>query len=458
MKADIARGFVVIVVGATLISAVAAAENKSRSESSLKLPKIDRRPAPSVFGRGEIKTLPKYDPNNPRDPFQVDLRGFNLSKLDLRTNINDLVHSDFDERTVWPSRDRMPEGFEPKQIMETGKNPGLGIRELHKKGITGRGVSIAIIDNPLLVDHQEYVERIRLYEEIGILELKEAENGHGADAHMHGAAVVSIAAGKTTGVAPEADVYYIASWPFVLEKEKAQQSFKTRVQAVNRILEINQQLPKNKKIRVISMSLGWNPSLNGYKEISEVMQKAKAAGMLVICSSTEEIHNFGFNGLGREPTVNPDDFNSYRPGTFWAKDFYQRQDGYPLNRLLVPMDSRTTASPTGTNEYVFYADGGWSWSIPYIAGVYALAAQVEPNVTPERFWALAMKTGRTIELNYKGKKIAFGPILDAAKLIDALKTGELAKSSETAAELEKYKIKTAPALIPVDVNSQKKLR
>jgi hypothetical protein len=107
---------------------------------------------------------------------------------------------------------------------------------------------------------------------------------------------------------------------------------------------------------------------------------------------------------------------------------------------------------------VFYADGGISLSIPYIAGVYALAAQVEPSVTPERFWALAMNTGRTIELNYKGKKIPFGPILDAAKLIDALKAGELAKSSEAAAELEKYKINSTPASIPADVNSQKRLR
>ena len=31
-----------------------------------------------------------------------------------------------------------------------------------------------------------------------------------------------------------------------------------------------------------------------------------------------------------------------------------------------------------SNEYVFYREGGWSWSIPYIAGVYALAAQVKP--------------------------------------------------------------------------------
>ncbi len=56
----------------------------------------------------------------------------------------------------------------------------------------------------LLVDHQEYRDRIRLYEEINI--------DKGTPAQMHGAAVASIAVGKTVGVAPEADLYYIAKF------------------------------------------------------------------------------------------------------------------------------------------------------------------------------------------------------------------------------------------------------
>jgi len=76
------------------------------------------------------------------------------------------------------------------------------------------------------------------------------------------------------------------------------------------------------------------------------------------------------------------------------------------------MDSRTTASPTGIDEYVFYRIGGMSWSVPYIAGVYALAVQVDPAITPERFWALAVRTGRTIELSRKGMTKPLGPIVD----------------------------------------------
>jgi hypothetical protein len=166
------------------------------------------------------------------------------------------------------------------------------------------------------------------------------------------------------------------------------------------------------------MSVGWGPNATGFNEITAATKEAKEAGMLVICSSVEEVHGFKFHALGREPLADPDQFESYEPGSWWAKQFY---DGNRFSdRLLVPMDSRTTASPGGVDEYVFYREGGWSWSIPYIAGMYALAAQVKPAITPDEFWSLALNTGRTIELKHEGETIAFGPILDPVTLIATL--------------------------------------
>jgi hypothetical protein len=89
------------------------------------------------------------------------------------------------------------------------------------------------------------------------------------------------------------------------------------------------------------------------------------------------------------------------------------------------------------------ADG--SPSIPYIAGVYALAAQVEPNITPERFWALAMKTWRTIKLRHNAKEIDFGPILDPAQLIEAIRRGDLSDAAAATAELTR---KSAARSVP----------
>lgn len=369
------------------------------------LPQIKDHPAPADWQRGAMTTVPTYDPDS-SEIWQMDLRSYDVSALDLRASVDDLLHADFDSRTVWPTAGRMPPDFDRERILALGKNPGLGVHELHAQGITGRGVSIAIIDQSLLTEHQEYIDQLQWYE---------TSDGGVSMASMHGAAVASIAVGKTVGVAPEADLYYIGVsggleilFPY----------YHSYAQGIRRILQINEQLPQDQKIRVISISLGWSRQGSGYYDVVAAVEEAKAQGILVVCSSIEKAYGFKFHGLGRFPLADPDAFGAYEPGTWWAKWFY---DGDRFSdRLLVPMDSRTTASPTGADEYVFYRQGGWSWAIPYIAGVYALAAQVDPTITPERFWGLAMETGRTIELEHDGKVVSLGPIIDPVTLVDAL--------------------------------------
>jgi hypothetical protein len=190
--------------------------------------------------------------------------------------------------------------------------------------------------------------------------------------------------------------------------------------SVYRVIEINDQLPSDRKIRVLSMSIGWDPEAKGFAEITKAVEAARDAGIFVICSSEWDIYGFGFHGLGRLPLSDPDSINSYEPGSWWAKRFFQGEPLYASPLLLVPMDSRTTASPTGIDEYAFYREGGWSWSIPYIGGVYALAAQVNPDITPEEFWSTALETGRTIEITHENKKYSFGVILDPVALIQTL--------------------------------------
>ncbi|HET9913659.1 MAG TPA: S8 family serine peptidase [Anaerolineales bacterium] len=334
----------------------------------------------------------------------------------------DLLFADFDSRTQWPPPDKMPADFDWQKIMEIGKDPGLDIRDLHKQGITGSGIGFAIIDQPLLIEHQEYKDRFRLYEEINI--------SPGTESQMHGPAVASIAVGKTVGVAPEADLYYIGAWTgdWGTGGNDFTWNFKYYAQAVHRILEINQNLSEDRKIRVITMQVGWDPSQAGYDEITAAVNEAKAAGIFVISSSLSQTDELYFHGLGRNPLDDPNQFMSYTPGLWWEKGFYAGEilNSYPRDAwkkmLLVPMDARTTASPTGAEDYVFYREGGWSWSIPYLGGMFALTAQVKPDITPEEFWGTALETGRTIQIQHDGRDYEFGVILDPQALIEALKS------------------------------------
>jgi hypothetical protein len=142
--------------------------------------------------------------------------------------------------------------------------------------------------------------------------------------------------------------------------------------------------------------------------------------MLVVCSSVDDVHGpeFKLLGLGREPLDDPNAFEECLPWHHVAEGFYEGQQY--TDWLMAPSDSRATASPNGEDEYVFYRRGGLSWTIPYAAGVYALAAQVDPEITPERFWRLALKTGRTIDVEHNGETFRLGRIIDPVALIDAL--------------------------------------
>jgi hypothetical protein len=119
--------------------------------------------------------------------------------------------------------------------------------------------------------------------------------------------------------------------------------------------------------------------------------------------------------------VDPEQSASYSPGLFRIAGLLNgTQKEIDENTLLVPMDSRCTASPGGNENYVFYRSGGWSWSVPYIAGLYALACQARPSITPEIFWKTALSTGMPLDYEISGKNFHMGKIVDPGKLISTL--------------------------------------
>jgi len=410
---------------------------QTEQAEKIKFPKIDRYPTEntSIKYWTEKQLALEFPSYNSQYPFSVDLRNGDISKINLSDKLQDLLHADFDSKTKWPKK--LPKKFNPNKIMEIGKNPGLNVRKLHKQGITGKGVGIAIIDrDPLLVGHGEYKDRVKLYEEINIRKDK------CSDALNHGPAVISIAAGKKTGVAPKADLYFIAAtYSKCLDKwvncrcAKDIPSKRAYIwgdtacdasiiaKAIDRIVEINRQLPKNKKIRVISISKGINPNDKGTADFLNSVQKAQEANIFVIIVSMGLYSDFEIAPLGRDLLSNPNKVPSYKIGKYLEQFYFSlqvRRDS--INAILkFPMDARTTASPTGVNDYVFYSEGGMSWVVPWVAGLYALACQVYPEVTPELFFELAFKTASTNTIKHKGKKYKLENIVNPVKLIKELK-------------------------------------
>ena len=366
---------------------------------------IVRRPRVADFshmpGRGKITSLPSYRPES-RESWQVDLRSCDLSSLDVHGRLNELLQADFDSKTIWPSS--LPSGFSVSRIMELGQNPGLGLRAVHEQGITGAGVGLAIIDQALLVDHVEYRDRLRLYEEI--------HYPKGEPAQMHGPAVASIAVGKTVGVAPQADLYYIAEWH---ARKAGGQGLEFELtplaQAIDRLVAINKMLPRERRIRVISISLAINPRMTGFDLVKQSIANAEQNGIYTVYVGSDP-----FMGLGRAPLSDPDRFDSYSPGQLWIDSWKANRDA-----LLVLMDSRCVAAPNDDGDYMFNRVGGASWTVPWVAGLYALACQVKPDITPKEFWEAARKTSVGAHAVLDGEDVEFGHIINPAALLNALR-------------------------------------
>ncbi|NIO48974.1 MAG: hypothetical protein GTN73_06015 [Candidatus Aminicenantes bacterium] len=306
-----------------------------------------------------------------------------LINCDLRDKAELLESMRFDSLTEWPAPDKLPEGFFPQELLEEGKNPGLGLRSLHKEKIDGRGVGIAIIDQPLLLGHIEYTSRIMRYD---------ATNLVGFSPAMHGPPVVSIAIGKDIGVAPGAALTYFA----VPMWEDDNMPY---IKAMRKIFELNKILPENEKIRVVSISTGMFPHYPNFDEWKEVLKQAEEQRILVV-SCDQSLFEYGI--LSRIPGEDPDDPEHYLPGKYHSKN----------DVLRVPGSNRTIASHRGTEVYAFDREGGMSWGAPYIAGLAALAYQVKPEIKPKEILEYLVKSS---------VKTKAGPVVSPRGFINLVK-------------------------------------
>lgn len=380
-------------------SSVVEADTKERTKTEFSTAK------PKVAVWSELEKTPTKLEEVKKWGDAYDLRLNDLSALDLSGEYESMKNIVFDTFTIWP--DKLPKGFDPEAVMETGKNPGLGIRRLHDKGITGKGVNIAIIDQMLLLEHQEYASRIKLYEQ-GNADMM---------ASMHGPYVASLSVGKDIGVAPDAGLYFIGTYNFEIEPGKMGLNNTYFADAIDRLLEINASLPKEERIRAISMSACWCPENRGYEELTAAIERAKKEGVFVISCNMFENYGFWPYSLDKEPGTDPDKEESYK-SLEWGRwiDEVSHITGFPKyfqdkfskdfrgEFLLVPASPRTYAEATGEDAYCYTRFGGWSAMEPYITGLYAMACQVKPDITPELFWKTALETGSVREVMRDGNK------------------------------------------------------
>jgi len=302
-------------------------------------------------------------------PYQ-DVRFKDLSGIDLSLRPDLPRTLWFNQKTIWPAH--LTGGIDPERLLIDGMNPGLGVRKLHEQGLTGKGVNVAIIDQPLLRDHPEFAGKVVAYYDVGCQ----------SSTSMHGPAVASLLVGTKCGTAPGARVYYVAapSWT-------ADTAFQAR--ALDWLVQENNKLEPRNKIRVVSVSAAPSGDGSPFTKNTELWdsacERAEQAGMLVLdCTS-----HHGFIGPCYYDATDPEDVTKAKAG-FPSMPHMAGPSGH----LLIPCSRRTTAEEyaKGQFSYQYCGQGGLSWSIPYCAGILAIAWQIRPDLEPAQMRDLLFKS------------------------------------------------------------------
>lgn len=338
---------------------------------------------------------PEFDPCDGVSLY-MDVRGKDLRSCDLRYAGNILGTLRFNNETLWPPTDRLPDGFDPNALLQEGMNPGLGVRELHNQGITGKGVYVAIIDHPLFLTHPEFVGKIVAYHDVNC-----AAVGHS----IHGHAVTSLLVGTHCGTAPEARVFYVAAPSWTLDSAHF-------AEALEWIIDCNRGLPESEKIRVVSVSASPSGLRSSFKknkaQWDEAFGLAQKEGLLVLDCT---LHHGFISACWYDPNdrENPAGCTPGYPGM---------PGRYRPDNLMVPTSFRTVARHDEANRpsYQYLGRGGLSWSIPYVAGVLAMGWQIRPELSPEQMINLLFQSAYK---NNKGVKI-----IDPKAFIQRIKTME----------------------------------
>jgi hypothetical protein len=381
--------------------------------------------------------------------------GVDLSEKDLRGLAEMLATVSFSTETVWPPEDKMPVGLSPEEIMSLTKYLGLGLGNLHENGVNGEGVSVAVIDSPLLLNHEALPENIS-YVEVDI------DNPLSIEPTDQAQAAVSM----LTGVAPKVSLYYYAV-------PQSDNGYLAYAEAMNRMLETQSHLPEEEKIRIVSISTSLNlyssRDSSGHKEYLDALSKLEESGMIVVHPGSP---TFRLTGAGCHPSkdrdvavnydiwtwdaakwkvasrlresgvstwsegreellkmlthepdldyLTADAINTfiyyleYQKGTMEFSDWLEFMAPSTVDAIAFPVDYITLAGSKNASAYSYYGSGVTTLLVHYVAGLYALGLQVQPDATVTDLEHAIVNTGTPME---DGRKL-----VNPQGFIDALAT------------------------------------
>lgn len=282
-----------------------------------------------------------------------------------------------------------------------------GVERLHRQGVTGKGVTVAVIDSglweheALALDTRGEPRIVGRYDAINDVAgtIAEDESGHGT--HMTSIIANSaktLVAGKPDGsyrgVAPDANLVAVK----VLDREGLAHLLEI-VRAIQWVVEQRAAL----NIRVLNLSFARSPGWVYWEDpVNQAVMRAWAAGITVVAAAGNEGPGDGTVGSpGNTPYVITIGAvtDSWTPATRaddYVPDFSSRGPtetghikpdlvalGGHMTGLINPESAMAEEQPEDVLRSGQFVSTGSSQAAAFATGVVALLLQLEPDLTPD---------------------------------------------------------------------------
>ena len=231
------------------------------------------------------------------------------------------------------------------------------VKNLHEQGIDGRGVNIAVIDFAFETIPDELKECIIFHQNCK----------YDYEVHFHGTTVATQIAGKNLGIAPKSNIYFYGT------RQKRDNIIIDDYDALCDIYEKNK---NGANIKIVNISASKQRQNEKYNEI---INKLLEQGCFVIDSS---VFGENFTCINRNPNTGKLYYSDWQEATM--------KDGKYNEKIAIITGCKMTPLVTTEHDYLYCGQATYSWAIPKLVGFFALALQIQSDLTYDEFIELAI--------------------------------------------------------------------
>lgn len=300
----------------------------------------------------------------------LDLSEYDFSLLSLE----DMTNICFSSSTLWPSKEKLPKGFDPEKILKDCCTVGDEIKKLHDSGVDGEGVTVAVIDTSFQGGNHKEFEGANL-ECVTLDSALLDEN-----CHFHMENVLAKIVGKSLGVAPKCKVLY---YEINSEDDNSEEILKC-------LKDIERRIEAGESIRAVNISASIEQDeedaylyQNECLQLVETLSKKRCE----VVDSTR----FGEDFFCCGSTFMSNNINNYKEASFIKNYSCELKEKLKENVNFV-CSGRNVLEFCNDVGYKYEVVDCFSWSIPQAIGLYALCLQKNKNIDWDVFTLVCKET------------------------------------------------------------------